>query len=95
MPGDAPPLIARDRLTVAQLFKNKGYATAAIGKWHNTPNWESGPAGPFDRWPTGLGFEQFYGFMGGATNQWEPTLYEGTRPVVRMTPTRRSPGRAR
>lgn len=73
---------------IADILRQNGYATAAIGKWHNTPNWESGPAGPFDRWPTGLGFEQFYGFMGGATNQWEPTLYEGTRPVVRMTPRR-------
>ena len=71
---------------IAEILRQSGYATAAIGKWHNTPNWENGPAGPFDRWPTGLGFEQFYGFMGGATNQWEPTLYEGTRPVVRTTP---------
>lgn len=71
---------------LAEVLRGNGYATAAIGKWHNTPNWECGPAGPFDRWPTGLGFDHFFGFMGGATNQWEPTLYEGTRPVVRMAP---------
>jgi arylsulfatase len=67
-------------------LRQHGYATAALGKWHNTPNWESGPTGPFDRWPTGQGFEYFYGFLGGATSQWEPTLYENTRPVVRTTP---------
>lgn len=71
---------------IAEILRQHGYATAALGKWHNTPNWESGPTGPFDRWPTGQGFEYFYGFLGGATSQWEPTLYENTRPVVRMTP---------
>ena len=71
---------------IAEMLRLHGYATAALGKWHNTPNWESGPTGPFDRWPTGQGFEYFYGFLGGATSQWEPTLYENTRPVVRMTP---------
>jgi arylsulfatase A-like enzyme len=71
---------------IAEILRLHGYATAALGKWHNTPNWESGPSGPFDRWPTGQGFEYFYGFLGGATSQWEPTLYENTRPVVRTTP---------
>ena len=73
---------------VAEILRLNGYATACLGKWHNTPNWESGPSGPFDRWPTGQGFEYFYGFLGGATSQWEPTLYENTRPVVQMTPRR-------
>lgn len=73
---------------VAEVLRQNGYATAAFGKWHNTPSWESGPAGPFDRWPTGQGFEHFYGFLGGMTNQWEPPLYENTRPVVRTTPRR-------
>lgn len=73
---------------VAEVLRLNGYATAALGKWHNTPNWESGPSGPFDRWPTGQGFEYFYGFVGGAVSQWEPTLYENTRPVVRMDPRR-------
>ncbi|WP_299625191.1 arylsulfatase [Pelagibius sp.] len=66
---------------IAEILRQNGYGTCAIGKWHNTPNWESGPDGPFDRWPTGLGFEYFYGFVGGATNQWKPTLFENTRPV--------------
>ncbi len=66
---------------IAEILRQNGYGTCAIGKWHNTPNWESGPDGPFDRWPTGLGFEYFYGFIGGATNQWKPTLFENTRPV--------------
>jgi arylsulfatase len=68
--------------SVAEVLRQNGYATAALGKWHNTPNWECGPTGPFDRWPTGRGFEYFYGFVGGATSQWEPTLFENTRPVV-------------
>ncbi len=66
---------------IAEILRQNGYSTAAIGKWHNTPNWESGPQGPFDRWPSGLGFEYFYGFIGGATNQWNPTLFENNRPV--------------
>lgn len=70
-----------DTASVAQLLRDHGYATAAFGKWHNTLAAESGPAGPFDRWPTGLGFEHFYGFIGGETSQWEPQLYRDTRPV--------------
>jgi len=65
--------------SVAEVLRENGYNTAAFGKWHNTPEWEISPAGPFDRWPTGLGFEYFYGFMGAEDNQWEPDrLYEGT-----------------
>ena len=71
---------------IAEVLRQNGYATGAFGKWHNTPNWETNLAGPFDRWPTGQGFEYFYGFMGGAAHQWEPTLYENTRPVVRSAP---------
>lgn len=68
--------------SIAQVLKLNGYSTAAFGKWHNTPLWEITPTGPFDRWPTGLGFEYFYGFMGGADNQWEPAkLYRNTTPV--------------
>lgn len=69
--------------TVVEMLRQNGYSTAAIGKWHLTPSWETSPAGPFDRWPTGVGFEKFYGFLGGETDQFEPTLYEGTRPVRR------------
>jgi len=64
--------------SLAQVLRLNGYSTAALGKWHNTPEWEVGPSGPFDRWPTGLGFEHFYGFMGADCNQWEPTLYRNT-----------------
>jgi arylsulfatase A-like enzyme len=53
-----------------------GYDTAMFGKHHNTPLWEDTPVGPYDRWPNGLGFDYFYGFMGGATNQFAPALYE-------------------
>lgn len=70
--------------SIADVLHLNGYSTAAFGKWHNTPDWEITPTGPFDRWPTGLGFEYFYGFMGpgGAENQWEPTkLYRNTTPV--------------
>lgn len=72
--------------SVAEILRQNGYATSCIGKWHNTPVWETGPTGPFDRWPTGLGFEYFYGFLGGGTSQWEPTLYEQTVPVVNTAP---------
>jgi arylsulfatase A-like enzyme len=71
-----------DSATVAEILKQRGYNTAAFGKWHNTPEWESGPTGPFDRWPTGKGFEYFYGFLGGDTNQFSPALVENTIPRV-------------
>lgn len=67
--------------TVAQMLKLNGYNTAAFGKMHQTPVWESSASGPFDRWPVGDGFERFYGFLGGETNMWAPTLFEGTAPV--------------
>ncbi len=67
--------------TFAETLKQNGYNTAWYGKNHNVPDWHSSQAGPFDLWPTGLGFEYFYGFIGGDTNQWEPALYEGTKPI--------------
>jgi len=67
--------------TIAEILKDHGYSTAAFGKWHNTPDWETSPMGPFDRWPTGLGFEYWYGFQGGETSQWEPQLFLNTTPV--------------
>lgn len=70
---------------IADVLRLNGYSTAAFGKWHNTPVWEVGPAGPFDRWPTGLGFEYFYGFIGYGTSQWEPNLYRNTDAVDRTT----------
>jgi arylsulfatase len=67
--------------TIAEMLRLNGYNTGAFGKMHQTPVWEVSISGPFDRWPTGDGFEKFYGFVGGETNQWEPTLFEGTTPV--------------
>jgi arylsulfatase A-like enzyme len=67
--------------TIAEVLRLNGYATAQFGKCHEVPTWESGPTGPFDRWPTGNGFEYFYGFIGGETNQFYPSLIEGTTPV--------------
>ena len=69
------------KATLAETLRLNGYATAQVGKCHEVPVWETSPAGPFDRWPTGSGFEYFYGFVGGETNQYYPTLYEGTTPV--------------
>jgi len=69
-------IIPRETGTVAEVLRQNGYATAWIGKNHNTPDWETSQAGPFDRWPNGLGFDYFYGFMGGDMDHWHPTLYE-------------------
>ncbi len=74
-------VIPQSTATVADVLRMNGYSTALFGKAHITPNWEIGPAGPFDRWPTGLGFERFYGFLGGDTSQYEPALYDQTTPV--------------
>jgi arylsulfatase len=66
---------------LAQTLKLNGYSTAQFGKCHEVPLWETSPLGPFERWPTGSGFEYFYGFIGGETNQYYPALYEGTTPI--------------
>ena len=66
---------------LAETLRLNGYATAAFGKWHETAAWEASVAGPFDRWPTHQGFDKFYGFLGGETNQWAPFLYDGTAVV--------------
>jgi arylsulfatase A-like enzyme len=66
---------------VAESLRLNGYATGAFGKWHETAAWEASVAGPFDRWPTRQGFDKFYGFLGGETNQWAPFLYDGTAVV--------------
>jgi arylsulfatase A-like enzyme len=71
----------KEAAPIAEVLRQNGYSTAAVGKWHNTPMWEISPVGPFDRWPTGLGFEYFYGFMGAAESQWEPSLYRNTTAV--------------
>jgi arylsulfatase A-like enzyme len=67
--------------TFAEVLKQNGYSTAWYGKNHNVPDWHSSQAGPFDLWPTGLGFEYFYGFLGGDTSQWAPAIYENTVPI--------------
>ncbi len=66
---------------VAETLKLNGYATAQFGKCHEVPGWETSPAGPYERWPTGSGFEYFYGFICAETNQYYPSLYEGTTQV--------------
>jgi len=66
---------------LAETLKLNGYATAQFGKCHEVPAWETSPAGPYHAWPTGSGFEYFYGFICGETNQYYPTLHEGTTPV--------------
>ena len=76
-------VIGKDSATVAEVLKGNGYNTAMFGKWHNTPVWETSAAGPFDRWPTGMGFEEFYGFLGGEAHQYFPGLFHGTTPTER------------
>jgi arylsulfatase len=67
--------------TFAEVLRQTGYNTAWYGKNHNIPDWQNSQAGPFDLWPTGLGFEYFYGFIGGDTSQWAPALFEGIKPI--------------
>lgn len=67
--------------TVAEVLRQNGYSTAAYGKYHETPPWEISAAGPYERWPTHSGFENFYGFIGGETNQYAPIVYDGTAQV--------------
>ncbi|MGE5806214.1 MAG: arylsulfatase [Ignavibacteria bacterium] len=62
---------------MAEVLRQNGYNTAAFGKYHETPPWEISNSGPQDRWPTRSGFEKFYGFIGGETNQWAPLIYDG------------------
>jgi arylsulfatase A-like enzyme len=66
---------------LAEILRQNGYSTAAFGKYHETPPWEVGLSGPFDRWPTHSGFDKFYGFIGGETNQWAPLVFDGTAKV--------------
>jgi arylsulfatase len=66
---------------VAEILRLNGYSTAAFGKWHELAAWEANVSGPFDRWPTHQGFDKFYGFLGGETNQWAPFIYDGVTAV--------------
>src|SRR5260370_24517091 len=63
-------------LTIGEILKENGYATSWFGKEHNTPSFQYSIAGPYDQWPSGMGFEYFYGFMGGETDQWTPYLFK-------------------
>ncbi|MGO9987970.1 MAG: arylsulfatase, partial [Steroidobacteraceae bacterium] len=74
-------LIPRSSGSVGEGLRENGFNTSWFGKMHNVPDWMSSQAGPFDLWPSGLGFEYFYGFLGGDTDQWHPALFENTRPV--------------
>lgn len=74
-------MIPKSTATVAEILRQNGYATACIGKWHLTPIWEQGPAGPFDRWPTGMGFDRFYGIINAEASQYEPPVYDQTTPI--------------
>ena len=72
---------------LAEILRQNGYSTAAFGKYHETPPWEVSVSGPYDRWPTGSGFDKFYGFIGGETNQWAPAIFDGvTRVEHRQDP---------
>ena len=66
---------------MAGVLRDYGYKTAAIGKWHDTPADQTTSIGPFDRWPSGHGFDYFYGFLVGETSQWEPRLVESTNRI--------------
>ncbi len=74
-------MLPKDTATIGEILKDNGYATSWYGKNHNTPDWETTVAGPFDRWPTGMGFEYFYGFNAGETHQFYPVIFENTVPV--------------
>jgi len=75
-------ILPKNKAPLPMTLKLNGYSTAQFGKCHEVPVWQSSPMGPFDQWPTGGGgFEYFYGFIGGETNQWDPGIYEGTIPV--------------
>ncbi|MDR3531268.1 MAG: arylsulfatase [Rhodopila sp.] len=74
-------VIGRDSATIGRILLENGYRTSWFGKDHNTPTWTASQAGPFDQWPTGMGFEYFYGFVGGDASQWEPNLFRNTTAI--------------
>ena len=80
--GGFPGYSATCRATARRcprILRDNGYSTAAFGKWHLTPDGQQGPAGPFDRWPNGWGFDYFYGILGGGSSQWDPCLAENQK----------------
>ena len=74
-------IIPKDMATIGEILKENGYSTSWFGKDHNTPTFTASQAGPFDQWPIGMGFEYFYGFVGGDTSQWEPNLFRNTTAI--------------
>ena len=74
-------IIAEDKATIGRILLDNGYATSWFGKEHNTPSFAASQAGPFDQWPIGMGFEYFYGFVGGDANQWQPNLFRNTTQI--------------
>jgi arylsulfatase A-like enzyme len=74
-------IIGPESATIGTILKQNGYATSWFGKNHNTPSYQYSAAGPFDQWPIGMGFDYFYGFMGGETDQWTPFLYQNTTQI--------------
>jgi arylsulfatase len=74
-------VIGRDNATIGRILLENGYSTSWFGKDHNTPTYLTSQAGPFDQWPTGMGFEYFYGFVGGDSSQWEPNLFRNTTAI--------------
>ncbi|HEY2618565.1 MAG TPA: arylsulfatase [Acetobacteraceae bacterium] len=74
-------IIGRDSATIGRILRENGYRTSWFGKDHNTPTYQASQAGPFDQWPSGMGFEYFYGFVGGDASQWEPNLFRNTTAI--------------
>ena len=74
-------IITKDKSTIGRVLKGHGFATSWFGKNHNTPAFAASEAGPFDQWPIGMGFDYFYGFVGGDANQWEPNLFRNTTQI--------------
>ena len=74
-------IISRDKATIGRVLLDNGYRTSWFGKDHNTPDFQASQAGPFDQWPSGMGFEYFYGFVGGDTSQWQPNLFRNTTAI--------------
>jgi len=74
-------IITRDKATIGRILKDNGYRTSWFGKDHNTPTYQASQDGPFDQWPIGMGFEYFYGFVGGDANQWQPNLFRNTTAI--------------
>ncbi len=77
-------IIGKDKATIGRILLDNGYATSWFGKNHNTPAFAARQAEPFDKWPTGMGFEYFYGLVGGDANQWQPNLFRNTTQIYRF-----------